>query len=55
VVDVGGVIASEMGFGRRAGSTSLETVRTGATETTAPGSLTLFDKNGRVMWQAAPR
>lgn len=37
------------------GSTILEKVRTGATETTAPGSLTLFDKNGRVMWQAPPQ
>jgi hypothetical protein len=36
------------------GSTSLETIRTGATETTAPGSLTLFDKNGRVIWQVPP-
>jgi hypothetical protein len=33
------------------GSTTLETVRTGATETTAPSSLTLFDKDGKVIWQ----
>jgi hypothetical protein len=34
------------------GPTSLETVKTGATEETAPGSLTLFDKEGKVIWQA---
>lgn len=33
------------------GTTSLENTHTGSTETTAPGSLTLFDKNGRVIWQ----
>jgi hypothetical protein len=32
------------------GSTDLETIKTGATETTAPSSLTLFDKDGKVMW-----
>jgi hypothetical protein len=34
------------------GSTPLERVRTGATETTAPSSLTLFDKEGKVIWKA---
>jgi hypothetical protein len=34
------------------GRTTLEKARNGVTETTAPGSLTLFDKHGRVMWQA---
>lgn len=34
------------------GSTSLEVTRTGAEETTAPSSLTFFDKKGKVLWQA---
>jgi hypothetical protein len=33
------------------GSTDLETIKTGATEKTAPSSLTLFDKDGKVMWR----
>jgi hypothetical protein len=37
------------------GSIGLETIRTGATENTALGSLTLFDKKGHLMWQIPPR
>lgn len=50
--DDGITLADEQGKVRSVfGKTTLETERTGATETTAPGSLTLFDKNGRVIWQ----
>jgi hypothetical protein len=34
------------------GRMPLETVRTGAKEITAPSSLTLFDKKGKVIWRA---
>lgn len=34
------------------GSTKLETTRTGATETTAPSFLVLFDKEGKVIFKA---
>jgi hypothetical protein len=34
------------------GVTDLQTVRTGAQEKTAPSSLTLFDKKGKVIWQS---
>jgi hypothetical protein len=34
------------------GSTSLERVRTGDTEVTAPSSLILFDKQHHVIWKA---
>lgn len=34
------------------GTTDLETTRTGATQKTAESSLVLFDKEGKVMWQA---
>jgi hypothetical protein len=34
------------------GRAPLETVRTGATEVTAPSSLTLFNKEGNVIWRA---
>jgi hypothetical protein len=34
------------------GSTSLEATNTGETEVTAPSSLTLFDKEGKIIWRA---
>jgi len=34
------------------GSWSLEAVRTGETEVIAPSSLTLFDKEDKVIWRA---
>jgi hypothetical protein len=34
------------------GSVGLATSETGATEQTAPGSLTLFNRKGKVIWQA---
>jgi hypothetical protein len=34
------------------GRMPLETVRTGAEEITAPSSLTLLDKKGKVIWRA---
>ena len=54
--DDGLTLADDQGKTRAAlGKTSLETVRTGATETTAAGSLVLLDKNGRVIWQMPPQ
>lgn len=44
--DVNGKVRAAMG------KTALETIRTGATEQTAESSLVLFDKDGKVMWQA---
>ncbi len=36
------------------GVTNLEVTKTGATQQTAPSSLVLFDKEGKVIWQAPP-
>ena len=37
------------------GVTDLQITRTGASEKTAPSSLTLFDKEGKVIWQSPPQ
>jgi hypothetical protein len=34
------------------GSTRLENTKTGSTEETGPSSVTLFDKNGKLLWRA---
>src|SRR5205085_1345736 len=55
-LDENGLTVCDENRSRRAvlGRVGLETVRTGATETTAPGSLTLFDKKGHVIWRVPP-
>lgn len=37
------------------GTSQLEGVDSGATETTAPSSVVLFDRNGKVLWRAPPK